>query len=427
LRGAESGLFSSFLRGAIRLKSPRQIINIPNVHTRHSQVNCFESYYIPVEPAPEAQYHPRVIRRLYIHNFRCLENFELPIRGHSSILLIGRNGAGKTTISLALEILQRLARGTNRVGDLVKKEDFTRGHTDVPMRFEIEVELDTKVYEYTLAFELPNGFREPRMLEEKLAVEGKPVYTREAAQVHLAKTGRETEAQFRIDWHLVALPIVQEQSTNDPLFIFKRWLARMLLLRPIPSLIKGDSEQETLQPDSQVTDFGAWFSGLLAEAPFAYTIIDEFLRQVLPDLKDIKNPVIGKDARSLFVQFSNNQGSLSLPFEYLSDGEKCFMICALVLAANTTYGPALCFWDEPDNYLSLDEVGQFVLALRKAFKSGGQFIATSHNPEVIRRFSDENTFFLDRRNHLEPTIIRPISDMQISGDLVSALIRGDVG
>src|SRR5437588_9520746 len=146
----------------------------------------------------------------------------------------------------------------------------------------------------------------------------------------------------------------------------------------------------------------------------------------MPDLKDIRNPVIGKDSRSLVIQFSNHQGSLNLPFEDLSAGEKCFMICALVLAANNAYGPLLCFWDEPDNYLALSEVGHFVLALRKEFHSGGQLITTSHNPEAIRRFSDENTLVLYRKNHLEPTIARPLSEIQVNGDLVGALVRGDV-
>jgi predicted ATPase len=224
----------------------------------------------------------------------------------------------------------------------------------------------------------------------------------------------------------VALPIVAQESKEDPLSIFKQWLARTLILRPMPSLIRGGSEKETLRPNPEVANFGAWFSGLLVSAPSAYTKIDEYLKQVMPDLKDIQNPLVGRDARSLAVKFSNKKGNVTLPFEDLSDGEKCFMVCAMVLAANDAYGPLLCFWDEPDNYLALSEVGHFVLALRTAFQSGGQFIATSHNPEAISRFSEENTLLFYRKSHLEPTIVRPLDELHVSGDLVDALIRGDV-
>lgn len=367
-----------------------------------------------------------MIRRFYVHNFRCLENFELPIADRSSVLLIGKNGAGKSTVGLALEILQKIARGTNRVDEVVKPKDLARGRTDVPMRFEIEVKLGGVKYEYFIAFDFPAGFKELRVLAEGLAADGNAVFEREAAQVHLAKAGLEKEAKFLIDWHLAALPIVQERTTKDPLFIFKQWLARIVILRPMPSLIEGNSDEETLQPNKEVTNFGAWFSGLLAYAPAAYGQIDNYLKQVMPDLKDLKNPLIGKDARSLEVQFSNDLGSLTIPFKDLSDGEKCFMICAMVLGANNAYGPLVCFWDEPDNYLALSEVGHFMMALRKAFQSGGQFITTSHNPEAIRRFSEENTLILYRKNHLEPTQVRPVSEIEVNGDLVSALIRGDV-
>lgn len=384
------------------------------------------SFTFELDASKQAMYHHAVIRRFYVHNFRCLENFELPIADRSSVLLIGKNGAGKTTVGFALEILQRIARGTNRVNDVVKPKDLARGHTDAPMRFEIEVKLGDVSYEYFIAFDFPKGFKELRVLAEGLAADGKPVFTREVAQVNLAKAGMEKEAKFLIDWHLAALPIVQERTQQDPLFIFKQWLARVVILRPIPSLIKGNSEEETLQPNIQGTDFGAWFSGLVTTAPAAYAKIDHYLKQVMPDFKDIKNPVVGKDARNLEVQFSNDLGNVTIPFADLSDGEKCFMICATVLAANDAYGPLVCFWDEPDNYLALSEVGHFVMALRKAFQLGGQFITTSHNPEAIRRFSEENTLALYRKSHLEPTNVRPLSEIKVSGDLVSALIRGDV-
>lgn len=156
----------------------------------------------------------------------------------------------------------------------------------------------------------------------------------------------------------------------------------------MPSLIRGDSEQDTLQPNIQVTNIGEWFSGIISSVPSAYTRIDSYLKEVMPDLIDITNPIIGREARSLTLQFANETAQTKLPFEYLSDGEKCFVIFALAIAANNAYGPLLCFWDEPDNYLAPSEVGLSVMALRKAFQKSGQLITTSHNPEAVIRFSD---------------------------------------
>ena len=224
----------------------------------------------------------------------------------------------------------------------------------------------------------------------------------------------------------IALTVIQEQSTTDPLYLFKTWLARMLILAPIPSLITGDSEGETLSPRRQVTDFGEWFSGLLAHSPAAYTQIERYLKGVMPDFKGIKNPISRGDFRSLTIQFQQDQANLSLPFRDLSDGEKCFFICAAVLAAKETYGPVFCFWDEPDNYLSPSEVGHFVMELRRSFQAGGQLLITSHNLEAVRQFSDENTLVLYRHSHLEPTLVRSLKDIQIKGDLTDALIRDEV-
>lgn len=367
-----------------------------------------------------------MIKRFYVHNFRCLENFELIVSEQSSVLIIGNNGTGKSTVGRALEILQKVARGTNRISELVRPRDITRGQTEVPMRFEIEVDLAGKIYHYVLALELPEGFKELRVLEEKLTVAGSSIYSRETANVKLARDKGKNETSFLIDWHLVALPIVQRQAKDDPLALFKLWLSRMLILRPIPALMSGDSDYDTLEPRPDLSDFGAWFSGILAEAPSAYTSIDSYLRGVLPDLSDIKNPEIGTDSRSIIVHFSNEVGQIGIPFKELSDGEKCFMVCALVLAANRAYGPLLCFWDEPDSYLAISEVGEFILSLRKAFYQKGQFIATSHNEEAVRKFSSDNTIYLSRRSHLEPTTVRIVSTLDIKGDLVESLVRGDL-
>jgi ABC-type multidrug transport system ATPase subunit len=127
------------------------------------------------------------------------------------------------------------------------------------------------------------------------------------------------------------------------------------------------------------------------------------------------------------VQFQQNQADMRVDFRDLSDGEKCFFICAVVLAANQSYGPLFCFWDEPDSFLSLSEVGHFITTLRRSFEIGGQMLATSHHSEAIRKFSNENTVILYRKNHLEPTLVKRLSEISVNGDLVDTLIRGDMG
>jgi ABC-type cobalamin/Fe3+-siderophores transport system ATPase subunit len=372
-----------------------------------------------------------MLQRLYVHNFRCLENFELTIKEMPSALLVGKNGSGKSTIADALEGLQKISQGVNRMRDLEKLDiispkDFARGRSDVPIRFEIEVFLDNKLYKYVLALELPEKFRELRVSEEQLLVSGEPIYSRKEAQVTLYSNTQNREAQFRLDWHLVALPVIQEQSETDPLHIFKTWLAQMIILAPIPSLMTGDSKGDTLEPRRDGSNFGEWVSGLLSRYPAAYARVDRYLREVMPDIQDFLNELIGKDSKSMIVRFEANSANLNVEFKDLSDGEKCFFICAVVLAANEFYEPLFCFWDEPENYLSLSEVGHFVISLRRSFKQKGQILVTSHNEEAIRKFSDENTFVLDRKSHLEPTLIRLLRDIPVTGDLINTLICGDI-
>jgi len=369
-----------------------------------------------------------MLQRLYVHNFRCLENFEFKPGNNSSALLIGKNGAGKSTLLRVLGVFQAIGRGTHRVAQLVEPGDFTRGRAEVPMRLELEVVLNGRAFHYSLALELPERFRELRVQEERLVQDGAEIFSRKQADVTVRRNSADRpEARFSIDWHLVALPVIQDPASAGALRSFRDWMAAMVLLAPIPQLISGDTQTDSLEPRADAINLADWLSGLLDGYPSAYATLSQHLQQVMPDLADFRFERTGKEAKSLLVRFKNEKDQHELPLKVLSDGEKCFFLGAVLLAANQCYGPLFACWDEPDNHLSLSEISQFVMALRRAFhRNNGQILVTSHNGEAIQRFSEENTWVLGRRSHLEPTVIRPLEELAPTPDLIQALIDGDL-
>ena len=348
-----------------------------------------------------------MLKRLYVHNYRCLQNFELKTDNNASLLLIGKNGSGKSTLAKVLAIFQKLGTGTSRVGSLVTKEDFTLERTNENMRFEIEVLFGTKTYKYGIVFDMPENFRELRVIEENFFVDGNPVYTRQEAQVTYNTT---IQSEFSLDWHSVALPLITEKK-DGPLQFLRNWLRKMLILAPVPQLIGGESRgnPEYLFPFCE--NFADYLTALLSDYPSSYVIINNFLKGLLPDLKEFNNEYIAVDVRMLKVIFGENNITFKLNFDKLSDGEKCMFLCAVVLAAQNMYNNLFVFWDEPDNYLALSEIEHFVRLLRQRFCNGSQIWMTSHSEVTINCFSHENTLLLRRKNHCAPTELRPIHDI----------------
>jgi predicted ATPase len=365
-----------------------------------------------------------VIKRLYIHNYRCFENFDLKIDEQHSVLVLGRNGAGKSSLSSALRMLQNIARGDNRTRQFLKRADFAFDQTDKPVRIELTAQLNGREFHYAIAFEFPTNFKEPKIVHERLAVDGTSVFDRTEAEVSL----QDGAIKFLVDWHVAALPVVQVRGQKNALEEFKDWLAKTVLIAPMPSGIGEESEVDSMEPTKHVDNFADWFSGVLSEFPASYSTIEKFLKQLMPDFLDFQNKTAGETTRRIVVRFAQGERIYSTGLSRLSDGEKIIFVTAVLLAANTHLGPLFCFWDEPDNFVSLSEVGHMIAELRKSFKhsGSGQIILTSHNPESIRKFSDESTLFLTRASHLEPARGRWLSDLEYDGDLINALIRGDV-
>ncbi|HEX4123264.1 MAG TPA: AAA family ATPase [Tepidisphaeraceae bacterium] len=364
-----------------------------------------------------------MIERLYVQNFRCLESVTLDFAGTPSALIIGNNGAGKSTTLHALSVFQSICRGSSRVGTLIVSADFSFLHIDRPMRFEIEVSLTGKHFKYAISFDWPDTFREARILDESLSVDGQAIFTRHHAQVQLPGGGN-----FGLDWHVFALPVINERPPGRAIQDLKAFFASIVLIAPNPTEMSGFSEQPSVELEHDASNFASCLRSLLVRKPAVYSALDAYVREVIPDFSSIDHEDRGKDGQQLMVNFKRPDAdeSLRVEFDALSDGEKCFFLSGYIVASNATGFPVVCMWDEPDNHLSLSQVGQFITGLRKMANRGGQFIATSHHPETVRKFSDDNTFVLTRKTHLDPSLPKLLKDFSYSGDLINALIRDEI-
>src|SRR5207248_10567058 len=188
-----------------------------------------------------------------------------------------------------------------------------------------------------------------------------------------------------------ALPVINERPGEQAIQNLKTFFATMVLIAPIPANMTGFSEEPSMELQGDAANYASCLRALLGQKPAAYGVFESYVKTVIPDFSSIENIERGERGTQLVVKFEqpDPQRSLALEFKALSDGEKCFFLSAYIIASNTANSPVFCMWDEPDNHLSLSEVGQFITGLRKMTNRGGQFIAATHHPETIRKFSDE--------------------------------------
>ena len=364
-----------------------------------------------------------MIDRLYVHNFRCLENFRLELADRPSALLIGKNGSGKSTVLDAFRLLQRIGRGSGRIRDLISTGDFAQHRMDRPMRFAVDLVLADRPFHYEIALEWPPKFREARVLDEALVLDGTDVFRRKHSQIQMA--GGQS---FGLDWHTAALPVINQRPDEQGILDLKIFFANMILVNPVPARMTGYAEEPSSELEDDAANFAACLRFLLGQKPAAYATFEEQVRSVMPDFAAIENVERGERGAQLIVKFERPEtpGTLDIEFKALSDGEKCFFLAAYIIASNRNSVPVFCLWDEPDNHLSLSEIGQLILGLRKLTNRSGQFLATTHHPETIRKFSHETTLVLNRKSHLEPTVVRPLAEIPYHGDLIHALIRDEI-
>ena len=369
-----------------------------------------------------------MLKSLRVRNFKCFDDFVFNPNGRHVALVIGKNGSGKTTIGEILFSLRSIAQGENVVEKLIGSGNrFEKSEPEVS--FDAVFTLPAGEFRYVIAFKTTIDGRLMQVSHEELQVNGTSVFTKDSfGNVHIE--GR-TDASFDPPDHCV-LPLINNPNPDSWIETFKRYLRNYLFVKMWPLVMRGETEKDRALLDIACGNFASWFLTAISEYPGVYAKTMEGVSRFIPELKALIFTPLGTESKRLVVRMGSGDDERLIPCVGLSAGEKCLLAMAALKAVNDEIAPVTCFWDEPDNFLSLSEVAAAMLFLSSGFRQRGQLIVTSHNDEAILKFAAEDTFVFERESRLS-SVVSPVRTLKqvmhedlIENDLRTSLRIGDI-
>lgn len=338
-----------------------------------------------------------MLKRLYVHNYKCLVNFEINFDQDISLFL-GANGSGKSTIFEVLTKLRRLILNEERVENIFDLTDFPRWlevkHHDV-MRFELDIEINkteqisnlpdflkiNSVYKYLLVLEANMLDDNPIIiLEESLYNNSQQLMGYKNGTVHF--TGTDAEI-ISFDRFRSGINRYVPTGARD----FLQYLRYLYVIRINPYAMTKDTNilnRSNAEIKNDCSNYAEWFAFLSENNKRAVSKLEKNLPDILTGFDLIQTPEYGR-ARILQVDFknpANEKQILSYDFFELSEGQKC-LIALYTLIYCTPENSLICI-DEPENFLALPEIQPWLNTLRDQCNERNlQVILISHHPSLI--------------------------------------------
>jgi len=369
-----------------------------------------------------------MITRVYADNFRCLVNFELPLE--RLLLLMGKNGSGKSSVFDVLEKLQALLRG-GLVADVFAPEDLTEWMKSPLQTFELAVQGNGGQYEYRLVIEHARERGLQRIKEERLRYDGRELFAfrlvdAQESSAQLYRDDYSAGPAVPFDWRRSGVGALLPRRDNTKLTWFKEYLTRLMVVRINPFQIAAETCAEAAQPRTDMTDFVSWYRYVVQGQQRAMLDLTAVLRDVLPRFDSFELQQEGGRTRVLYALFAGpNEGHTyhAVRFDKLSHGQQALVVLYSVLMC-APHDTCLCL-DEPDNFVMLAEIQPFVLALRDRCQERElQTLVISHHPEYINYFGPERGL-LFQRTHNGPVRARRVAHEQNAPlDLAEVMARG---
>ena len=366
-----------------------------------------------------------MLERIYVHNYKCLVDFELKLQ--EAVLLLGANGAGKTAVLDVMFGLRELLAGNVKVTDPVAfhPSTLTRWQTQNNQVIEIRTVVDGDTFDYRLEIEHEEGGRQSRIVCEQLHGDSTLLFNCKLGEVQLFRDDGTLGPAYRADWTESALARVVPQEINTRLTSFMDAIRQTVVCTIRPALMRAESTREEVLLDRHASNFVDWYRHALQENPASTASHVEALKPVMDGFSNVHLRQSGLDSRALMFDFvaddeaeAHRRGTLyKLRLDELSDGHRALVVLYALLHLNHERGGVLLL-DEPDNCLGLPELQPWLIALMDACgDTVTQAVVCSHHPELIDYMGADCGIVLHRSTKAGTTADRlsaSVSDYGIS-------------
>lgn len=134
-----------------------------------------------------------MLKRLYVDNFRCLQNFEVCF--DDVIVLLGRNGTGKTSVFDVLWRIQKLVVRGAKVDEVFPAHDLSTSQRRRQQRFELDTQSGDDKFRYELVVDHALERERMRILQETLTHNDHPVFEFQEGDAQLYRDSYEKGPQ----------------------------------------------------------------------------------------------------------------------------------------------------------------------------------------------------------------------------------------
>ncbi|MDM8517389.1 AAA family ATPase [Desulfobacterales bacterium HSG16] len=325
------------------------------------------------------------MNEINIDNFKCLTNFQIKPKDFQ--LWLGDNGSGKTSVLDALRCVQKLMRGEH-VEDIFNRDSLTTWDKRQYQTIGFSLLINEDLYKYELTIDYANPKYKQRIKREVLIWKDSNFFLYDGQDAHLYRINwntRETEegTVFPADWGRSVIPTIAQRDDNKPLIRFREELDKILLIHPVPLVVKDAARTESRNLSQHAENFAQWYRHLLQEHPAIGYKAKQLLKDVLPGFEQLSLKETG-EFRKLMATFRIQDEDRDFDFRNISDGQRQLIVLYTVLEALRAGTFSTVLIDEPDNFVSMREIQPWLENLNDICdEHDKQAMIISHHPEIV--------------------------------------------